>query len=73
MFSRTLQNKEGGIEFISASTSQEKTMLNAKDDDRGLPLGKYWEKCIGECGILDASRGPTEAKSILSAIFRIVV
>ena len=55
MFSRTLQNKEGGIEFISASTSQEKMMLNAKDDDRGLPLGKYWEKCIGECGILDAS------------------
>lgn len=30
-------------------------MLNAKDDDRELPLGKYWEKCIGECGILDAS------------------
>ena len=30
-------------------------MLNAKDDDRELPLGKYWERCIGECGILDAS------------------
>lgn len=32
----------GGSEFISASTSQGKTMLNAKDDDGELSLGKYW-------------------------------
>ena len=27
-------------------------MLNVKDDDGELSLGKYWEKCIGwGCGI----------------------
>ena len=30
-------------------------MLNAKDADGELSLGKYWEKCIGECVILGAS------------------
>ena len=32
---------------------------------RRLFLGKYWEKCIGECGILGATWGPTEAKCLL--------
>ena len=31
----------GEIEFISASTSQGKAMLNAKADDSELCLGKY--------------------------------
>ena len=45
----------GGSEFISALTSRGKGMLNAKDDDGELSLGKYWKKCIGECVILVAS------------------
>ena len=59
-YSPTCKTLFGGSEFVSASTSQGKTLLNAKDDDGKLSLGKYWEKCIGECGILDASWGPTE-------------
>ena len=55
----------GGSEFMSASKSPGRTMLNAKDDDEELSLGKYWEKYFGERGILDASWGPTEPKCLL--------
>ena len=44
----------GESEFISASTSQGKAMLDAKDADGELCLGKYWKRCIGECVILGA-------------------
>ena len=45
----------GERESISALPPQDKAMLNAKDDDGELCLGKYWKKCIGECVILGAS------------------
>ena len=37
------------------------------NDDGELSYGyKYWKKCIGECVILGASRGPTETKRLLT-------